>query len=143
MAGLGKVRLVVSFEHAELTGTFDVLVTNRVEWNAQRIIALYLHRGPIEPCHHDCTPHLRGEPYRALVLIQEALALARELSEPHGLADAFFFAAILHQLRREERLAQECAEAGIAVSNEHGLTLYQAMATITRGWALIDRGLEE
>ena len=41
-----------------------------------------------------------------------ALNLARELSEPHGLAHAFFFAAILHQLRREERMAQEQAEAG-------------------------------
>ena len=52
------------------------------------------------------------------------------------------FAAILHQLRREPRLAQEHAEAAIAVSTEHGLVLYQAMATITRGWTLIDRGSE-
>ena len=69
--------------------------------------------------------------------------LARELSEPHGLAHALFFAAILHQLRREERMAQERAEAAIAVSGEHGLVLYQAMATITRGWALIEQGQQE
>ena len=75
--------------------------------------------------------------------MQEALTLARELSEPHGLAHAFFFAAILHQLRREERLAQEYAEAAIAVSSEHGLVMYQAMATIMRGWALIDAGEQE
>jgi predicted ATPase len=53
------------------------------------------------------------------------------------------FAAILHQLRREERQAQEYAEAAIVISSEHGLVLYHAMATTTRGWALIDRGREE
>ena len=78
-----------------------------------------------------------GQPQQALERIQEALRLARELSEPHGLAQALFFAAVLHQLRREERKAQENAEAAIAVSREHGLALYQAMSTATRGWALI------
>ena len=48
LPGLGKVRLVVSFKNAELTGTNVVLVTNRVDWGAQRIIALYLQRWPIE-----------------------------------------------------------------------------------------------
>jgi len=38
----------VSFKNAELTGTYVVLVTNRVDWGAQRIIALYLQRWPIE-----------------------------------------------------------------------------------------------
>ena len=57
-----------------------------------------------------------GQPDQALNRIKEALTLARELSEPHGLAHALFFAAILHQLRREERMAQEHAEAAIAVS---------------------------
>jgi hypothetical protein len=48
IAGLGKVRLVVSFKSAELTGTYVVLVTNRADWSAQRIITLYLQRWPIE-----------------------------------------------------------------------------------------------
>jgi len=43
-----KWRLVVSFKSAELTGTYVVLVTNRVDWDAQRIITLYLQRWPIE-----------------------------------------------------------------------------------------------
>jgi len=34
LPGLGKVRLVVSFKSVELTGTYVVLVTNRVEWGA-------------------------------------------------------------------------------------------------------------
>jgi len=46
--GLGKVRLVVSFEHESLTGRYIVLVTNRVDWSAAKIIALYLQRWPTE-----------------------------------------------------------------------------------------------
>jgi len=84
-----------------------------------------------------------GQPDHALERIHDALRWARELSEPHSLAHALLFAAILHQLRRESRLAQQHAEAAIVVSTEHGLVLYQAMATITRGWTLIDRGSGE
>ena len=34
LPGLGKVRLVISFKNAELTGTYAVLVSNRVDWHA-------------------------------------------------------------------------------------------------------------
>jgi predicted ATPase len=84
-----------------------------------------------------------GKPDRALQWIQEALRLAQQISEPHTLCRAFLVAAILHQLRRDNRLAQECAEAAISVSAEHNLTMYQSPATITRAWAMIDQGLEE
>jgi predicted ATPase len=84
-----------------------------------------------------------GQPDQALNRIQEALNLARELSEPYSLAQALFFAGVLHQLRREEWKAQEKAEAAIAVSSEHGLALYQAMSTATRGWALIEQEQQE
>ena len=48
LPGLGKGRLVVSCKSAELTGTYVVLVTNRVDWEAQRIITLYVQRWPME-----------------------------------------------------------------------------------------------
>ena len=50
---LGKVRLVISYDNADLTGTYAVLVTNRVDWKAQRIIATYLQRWPIETFYQD------------------------------------------------------------------------------------------
>jgi len=31
-----------------LTGTYAVLVSNRVDWNAQRVLTLYVQRWPIE-----------------------------------------------------------------------------------------------
>jgi len=64
LPGLGKVRLVLSFATAELTGTAAVLVTNRVDWSAQRIIALYLQRWPIETFYQDGKTHLGLDEYR-------------------------------------------------------------------------------
>ncbi len=84
-----------------------------------------------------------GRPDQALQRIQEALSLARDLSEPHGMAHALFFAAILHQLRREARLAQEFADATSSVASEHGLVMYQALAAMTRGWAQTGQGHDE
>jgi len=64
LPGLGKVRLVVSCKSAELTGTAAVLVTNRADWSAQRIIALYLQRWPIETFYQDGKTHLGLDEYR-------------------------------------------------------------------------------
>ena len=64
LPGLGKVRLVISFQSAELTGTYAVLVSNRVDWTAQRIITLYLQRWPIETFYQDSKGHLGLDTYR-------------------------------------------------------------------------------
>jgi predicted ATPase len=99
-----------------------------------------LNPASVSRCFAAWTLCLLGLADQALSRIQEALILARESSDPHSLAHVFFFAAVLHQLRREERLAQERAEAAIALSSEHGLVFYLAQATITRGWALAEQG---
>ena len=80
-----------------------------------------------------------GRPDRAVACVEEAIALARRLSEHHGLAHALVFAAIVHQLRGERAEAQRHADAAMSVSLEHGLVLYQAMARIVGGWAASDR----
>jgi len=64
LPGLGKVRLVISFKNAELTGTYAVLVSNRVDWTAERIITLYLQRWPIETFYQDSKGHLGLDEYR-------------------------------------------------------------------------------
>jgi DDE superfamily endonuclease len=64
LPGLGKVRLVVSFEHEPLTGRSVVLVTNRVHWNAAKIIALYLQRWPTETFYQDGKGQLGFDAYR-------------------------------------------------------------------------------
>jgi hypothetical protein len=62
--GLGKVRLVVSFEHESLTGRSVVLVTNRADWSAAKIIALYLQRWPTETFYQDSKGQLGFNEYR-------------------------------------------------------------------------------
>ena len=84
-----------------------------------------------------------GQVDQAVVQIQKALRLARELSEPHGVAHASYFAAMVHILRREDKLAQELAESAYAVAGEHGLVIYQAFAMIARGCALVQQGRED
>ena len=64
LPGLGKVRLVVSFKNAELTGTSAVLVSNRVDWSAQRLLTLYVQRWPIETLYQDSKGHLGLDTYR-------------------------------------------------------------------------------
>ena len=64
LPGLGKVRLVISFKNAELTGTYAVLVSNRVDWDARRIITLYVQRWPIETFYQDSKGHLGLDTYR-------------------------------------------------------------------------------
>lgn len=62
--GLGKVRLVISFENANLTGAYAVLVSNRVDWSAYRILSTYLQRWPIETFYQDGKEHLGFNEYR-------------------------------------------------------------------------------
>ena len=61
---LGKVRIVVSFEHETLTGRHVVLVTNRLDWSAAKIISLYLQRWPTETFYQDSKGHLGFNEYR-------------------------------------------------------------------------------
>jgi predicted ATPase len=78
----------------------------------------------------------------ALHRSHETLTLAQEVAHPFSLAFALCFAAWLHQFRREAPLAQERAEAGIALATEQGVTVFLAQGTIFRGWALAERSGE-
>lgn len=61
---LGKVRIVVSFEQESRTGRHVVLVTNRLDWSAAKIITMYLQRWPTETFYQDGKGHLGFDEYR-------------------------------------------------------------------------------
>jgi predicted ATPase len=84
-----------------------------------------------------------GYPDQALYRVHEALALAQELDHPFSLAWALTYAAVLHQYRREGRLAQQWAEAAIAICEEQEFALWLAAGTYLRGWALAEQGQGE
>ena len=98
-----------------------------------------LNPGVAVPCFAGWALWFLGLPDQAPARIEEALVVARQLSEPQCLAHALFFAAFLYQLLRDERRTQEYAEATIDVSRVHGLVMYEAMALIIRGWVLFEQ----
>lgn len=61
---LGKVRIVISYDNPDLEGTYAVLISNRTDWSAQRMIQAYLQRWPIETFYQDSKGHLGLDAYR-------------------------------------------------------------------------------
>jgi tetratricopeptide (TPR) repeat protein len=102
-----------------------------------------LNPGVAMPCFASWALWCLGRSDEAVNQIDKALALARELGEPQGLAHAFFFAAGLYQMRGEHLMAQQYAEAAIDVSAQHGLVMYEAMASAMHGWTLSEQGQDE
>ena len=102
-----------------------------------------LNPGVAMPCFAAWACWFLGRADEALERMDEGLALARELSEPQGLAHAELFACLLHQFRGDHRAAQQFAESAIEVSHAHGLVLYGAMADVMKGWTLSEQGYEE
>ena len=101
-----------------------------------------LNPGVAMPCFASWALWCLGRSDEAVKQIDRALALARDLAEPQGLAHAFFFAAGLYHLLRDYLMAQQYAEAAINISVQHGLVMYQAMASAMHGWTLIEQGAE-
>jgi class 3 adenylate cyclase/predicted ATPase len=81
-----------------------------------------------------------GYPDRALTRSEEALSLARTLGHPFSLALALLFTAWVRNLRREWQLAEERANALIALSTEHGFAYMLSYGTMHRGWAEAEQG---
>jgi predicted ATPase len=84
-----------------------------------------------------------GFPDQSAVSIEDALDLAQELSHPHSLAYAHFFATLLHHFRRDEQLVQKHADALITLSSEQGFPHYLAGGSYLRSWALAQQGQRE
>jgi tetratricopeptide (TPR) repeat protein len=101
-----------------------------------------LNPGVAMPCFAAWALWFLGRTDEATKRMDEAVALALELSEPHGLAHAKLFASILYQLRGDHQMVQQYAESVSEVSTAHGLVLYGAMADVMKGWTLSEAGRE-
>ena len=64
IASLGRVRIVISFATAEVSGAYAILITNQLTWSSQKIIATYLQRWPTETFYQDGKGHLGLDAYR-------------------------------------------------------------------------------
>jgi len=81
-----------------------------------------------------------GYPDQAVAKMDDAVALASDLSHPFSIAMARDYAAMLHQFRREGPKALEWADSAIALCEERGFAYYLAWGRIIRGWALVEAG---
>jgi predicted ATPase len=86
---------------------------------------------------------LLGYPAQALARLQDALAVARELSHPFSLAYARCVAAYVSQFRRDVPAVYEQAEAAVALATAQGFALWAAYGTSLRGWALAMQAQDE
>ena len=124
--------------------------------HAEQAIALYdheQHRSHASHYGHDpaviCHSYLGralwvlGFPDQALARIEDALAQAAKSAHPHSYASALTFAAWVHQYRGEPQLTQARAEAAMKLSAEQGFTLFLAVGTVLRGWAIGALGKQE
>lgn len=81
-----------------------------------------------------------GYPTQAVEEIEKALTLARGLDHPPTLAQALWFAAELHQIRREPTKVEEYVSEVLPMLTVHGSAVGVANATMLRGWARVMQG---
>jgi DNA-binding SARP family transcriptional activator/predicted ATPase len=81
-----------------------------------------------------------GYPQQALERSQQGIALAERGGHLFSLAFALSYGAMVHLFRREPEPARATAEAGIAVSAEHGYPLFHGMSAYVQGWTMTQQG---
>jgi predicted ATPase len=89
------------------------------------------------------TDWLLGYPDQALKRANEAVEYTQALSHPLSLVGVEFFLGTVQQFRHEAGAAQKAAERAIALSTEHGFAFWLGVATILRGSAMAQQGLNE
>ncbi|HEV8355846.1 MAG TPA: protein kinase [Gemmatimonadales bacterium] len=84
-----------------------------------------------------------GFPDQARRRADEALALARELGRPAGIAQTMFFTAWVHQLLGDWSTSLAGAEELISLSDDHGLPMYSAAGRLLQGELRVGQGRAE
>ena len=82
----------------------------------------------------------QGFPDDGLRHAEEAIAAGRAAAHPSSEALALSLVAYIHQLRGEDVLCLERAEAALALASEQMLPFYAAHALVLGGWALVKVG---
>ena len=84
-----------------------------------------------------------GYPDASRQMMKEALAKARSLRFPVGVANTLALAAYLEAFHHNLDKTLEFAAATAGLAEEHGLPYYAAVALLTRGWAVALHGHAE
>ena len=84
-----------------------------------------------------------GHADQALRESEHAIALARDVEDPHNLALALAFSAQTRVFRRDTARGREEARAAIALATEHGFPQWKAIGEVLEGWAIASDGASE
>lgn len=76
----------------------------------------------------------RGYESRALARLAEARTLAERIGNPNTLASSHYFSAWLAMVRDDLEGARGAAEAGVGLSREHALPMWEAAGSGVLGW---------
>jgi predicted ATPase len=146
--------LLLQAHHAQWATAFALGEPAAADAHAARGIALYEaeRHGRLAETYggHDagacarwfrgCALALLGRVDEAVRVGDEAIALARKLEHPFSLGLALFFAAMVHQARRDPLAARTHAEAAVVIARDQGVRLLLAWATTLAGWAMAAQG---
>jgi serine/threonine protein kinase/tetratricopeptide (TPR) repeat protein len=99
--------------------------------------------GPLVTAYAGLSLWALGHPERALVRMEEAVALAEMLRHPFTTAVTFWKAGLMAQLAGDGREAQAWAERVIALSEEQGFAFWSALGIGLKGGALSLQGRHE
>jgi class 3 adenylate cyclase/tetratricopeptide (TPR) repeat protein len=146
--------LALQAHHAAWSSFWIAGALAKARDHIQKGVALYrrelhgqqaLQYGGHDPavCGHVCNAVIvatMGYPDQAVEDIRKALALARGLDHPPTLAQALWFAAELHQIRREPAKVEEYVSELLPLLTMHGSAVGVANATMLRGWARVMQG---
>jgi predicted ATPase len=81
-----------------------------------------------------------GYPDQGLTRNDEAVTLAQQIAHPYSLGFALLCVAEIHQMLREVRSTQECAEVAIRLATDQGFLQFKAFSSIVHGWTLAHQG---
>ena len=84
-----------------------------------------------------------GYPDLARDRSEEAMALAKALGTPAGMAQTMFFTAWVHQLRGDAEVARTRTDQLIALCEEQGIPMYLAAGRLLKGLLLAEEGRAE
>jgi predicted ATPase len=83
---------------------------------------------------------LLGYPEQAVENARRAVVLAEEIAHPPSVAHALNFGVLCYQLRHDLATVRAWGDRMARLAVEHRLALYEAIATVARGWVLANQG---
>jgi adenylate cyclase len=81
---------------------------------------------------------LLGYPDQAVIEAREGIVIAETLTHVPSVGHALWWAAMVHQLRRDLPATLDLAGRLLAIGREHGLGHYENIGAIMHGWACAD-----